>query len=454
VLIGLVLFAKDIWLYHLQINHWLRKSAPLPNLFSKHQIQINDKEQHIPICLVEGDGPGMATGIFKPTIWLANHHYNSEQSKAIITHELNHIRQHDPLWMWLITLAQRLLWWNPVAFYLAEQAREQIELSCDEKCATELKNEYAYQLANIVLTSNKKQQGFKHILGIKQSNNFNIKRLERLSRMYKMKIKYLVIMLITLTLSVFSVFAINNGSEHNIEKHQTSRIQERTTRSIYRKDADYNKLIDEVLAIAQQAKSNDKIVIETIYQELYQWNNTREVLVPISERVFRKNLFKLCSYLLVKLERYDEIINLYYEIDLKQARQSFTISSRLVEAYIRTGDPEEAVALVENIAYQGSEVQRSLYLRLLIHAYWAANNYEKVLETADEIIAFREEVLKDASSIPFHFKYHAYNRLNNFSQANEVKEQILQIFNYRNVSIPKFRSASPSSFVGQLPEVY
>jgi len=459
LLIGLVLIAKDIWLYKRQINHWLRNSTPLPNLFSKHKIQINEKEQHIPICLVEGCGPGMATGIFKPTIWLATYHYNTEHSKTIITHELNHIRQHDPLWMWLITLAQRLLWWNPIAFYLAEQAREQIELSCDEKCAVELEKEYAYRLADIVLTSTKEQQKFNSILGIKQSNNFNIKRLKRLSRMHNMKTKYLVATVITLTLSAFSALAINStpvnsGSEQGTQANHASEVKnhKRPKMRIYSENhANYNELIDEVLVIAEQAKSSDKNIINNIYAELYQWHNTREVLgIDSLENKFKNLEFTLFNNLLTKLERYDEIVPLYTEMFPEQTSPAKFFKHHIALAYSRTGQADKAIELMTSFAHKQPLKHREGSLSLLKYVYWAAEDYQQVINTADEILILSPNERVEISSLSA--KYHAYNKLDDPTKADEVKKKLAQLYGKEPLHEPKSPIAY-SPFLDYVPEI-
>jgi len=459
LLIGLVLITKDIWLYKRQINHWLQKSTPLPNLFSKHQIQINNKEQHIPICLVEGCGPGMATGIVKPTIWLATYHYNTEHSKTIITHELNHIRQHDPLWMWLITLAQRLLWWNPIAYYLAKQAREQIELSCDERCAVELEKEYAYRLADLVLASTKEQQNFNPILGIKQSNNFNIKRLKRLSRGHNMKIKYLVATVITLTLSVFSALAINSTSVNRVSEQSTQanhvnevKKHKRPKMKIYSEHHDhYNQLIDEVLVIAQQAKSNDKYIIGNIYAELYQWHNTREILAPESlEKQLKRLEFTLFNNLLTKLERYDEILSLYTEMFPERSTPAKFFKHHIALAYSHTGQADKAIELMTSFAHKQPLKHRVGSLSVLKYVYWAAENYQQVINTADKILILAPNKRAEISSLSA--KYHAYNKLGEPTKADEVKNKLAQLFGKKPLHKPKSPIAN-SPFLDHVPDV-
>ncbi len=458
-IIGLLLLSKDIWQYQRQITLWLKNSTPLPDLYSKYQIPLNDKEQHIPVCLVKDNGPGMATGIFKPIIWLANYQHDTNHSKTIITHELNHIRQHDPLWMWLITIIQRLLWWNPIAFYLAELAREQIELSCDEKCANQLREDYSYQLADIVLTttqaSSKGEQPFKPVLGIKRSNNFNIKRLKRLSRMHEMKIKYLVVAVLTLTLSAFSALAIN--SEASVEqKSQTTKTTMKTKHNrpkmkIYSEHSDYNQLIDEVLVIAQQAKSKDKNIIENIYAELYQWQSTRAILgIDSLDKSFNRRVFTLFNNLLTKLERYDEILALYTEMFPEQSTPEKFFKHHIALAYSHTGQAEQAIELMTSFAQQQPLKYRVGSLSLLSYVYWAAEDYQQVINTADEILILSPGVRDEISSLSA--KYHAYNKLDQTAKADEVKEQLVQHYAREPLHEPQSpRFHSP--FLDHLPEV-
>jgi len=460
--IGLLLLCKDIWQYQRQITLWLKNSTPLPDLYSKYQIPLNDKEQHIPVCLVKDNGPGMATGIFKPIIWLANYQHDTNHSKTIITHELNHIRQHDPLWMWSITIIQRLLWWNPIAFYLAELAREQIELSCDEKCANQLREDYSYQLAEIVLTtsqpSSKGEQLFSPTLGIKRSNSFNIKRLKRLSRMHEMKIKYLVVAILTLTLSAFSALGINsksvNSSSAQIShENHSSKVKnhKRPKMQIYSEHSDYNQLIDEVLVLAQQAQSMDKNIIENIYVELYQWHSTRTILeIDSLEKRLKGLEFTLFNYLLTKLERYDEILSLYKEMFPEQSTPDKFFKHHIALAYSYTGQAEQAIELMTSFAQQQPLKYRVGSLSLLSYVYWAAEDYQQVINTSEEILILSPGVRSEISSLSA--KYHAYNKLDQTVKADKMKEKLVQDYGREPLNEPQSpRFHSP--FLDHLPKV-
>jgi beta-lactamase regulating signal transducer with metallopeptidase domain len=93
----------------------------------------------------------MTTGLIKPIIWLESGQHVVEKIRTIILHELTHIRQHDPYWLWAINLVQRLFWWDPLIWFTVNYVRKQIELSCDEQCQKHLPKG-GYQLQLIKLT--------------------------------------------------------------------------------------------------------------------------------------------------------------------------------------------------------------------------------------------------------------------------------------------------------------
>jgi len=52
--------------------------------------------------------------------------------RHVFLHELSHLKRHDIAFNWLAALAQALHWFNPAVWLAAQQARIDMELSCDE----------------------------------------------------------------------------------------------------------------------------------------------------------------------------------------------------------------------------------------------------------------------------------------------------------------------------------
>lgn len=76
----------------------------------------------------------VATGWRVPVILLPEGFIARPEINAVIAHELAHIRRQDVRWRYVISLANAILFVNPLAYYLASQARLSQEILAD-RCA-------------------------------------------------------------------------------------------------------------------------------------------------------------------------------------------------------------------------------------------------------------------------------------------------------------------------------
>jgi beta-lactamase regulating signal transducer with metallopeptidase domain len=74
----------------------------------------------------------MLIGLFKPVIILPDREYGDAQLRAVLLHELTHLRRKDVLVRWLSVLACALHWFNPVVWLTLRELGRACELSCDE----------------------------------------------------------------------------------------------------------------------------------------------------------------------------------------------------------------------------------------------------------------------------------------------------------------------------------
>ena len=270
---GLLLFIKDIIHYHFDLKAWNNNSEQDNSLWNKHGF----KNQNIAIRILDDCGPGMATGPIKPIIWLNKSYHGCSTTKTILTHELQHIKQNDPCWMWLITFTQRCFWWNPLVRLLTGIAREQIELSCDEKCRQQLPERYASDLAQILLNGTPTSTKYIAAISIKNDMNFNITRIKKLTKESKMKTRHIVAVLIGFSMVGFVGAAVSSQDTHltkNVTKYETPK--NKPGRNIYLKNELHNKLVDELLQITHLAKSNSPDTISQIILDIHQWNTNRK----------------------------------------------------------------------------------------------------------------------------------------------------------------------------------
>lgn len=204
LLIGLSLFIRNLLSFYLLQRIWQQNSTANNALWHQAGFQA----QHCEIRTMADCGPGMATGLLKPVIWLNQQQQNASTLHTILLHELTHIRQHDPLWLWLINLLSCLLWWNPIVRWLCRYSAQQIELSCDEQCQQLLpKGRYQQHLIELTLWAHEQRKKLSilaekpmpMILEMSSTKAFNLQRIQHLNKETSMKLRYRLVLLTLLT---------------------------------------------------------------------------------------------------------------------------------------------------------------------------------------------------------------------------------------------------------------
>jgi beta-lactamase regulating signal transducer with metallopeptidase domain len=77
----------------------------------------------------------------------------AERQRAVVVHELAHLRRRDHWVGWLLLLAACLYWWNPLFWYVRRQLQQQAELACDAwvvDTLPEARRAYAEALLEVV----------------------------------------------------------------------------------------------------------------------------------------------------------------------------------------------------------------------------------------------------------------------------------------------------------------
>lgn len=73
-------------------------------------------------------------GYWRPTLLLPralSAQISGEQLRLVLLHELAHVRRHDILVNWVVTLVQIVHWFNPLAWYALRVMRDDMEHACD-----------------------------------------------------------------------------------------------------------------------------------------------------------------------------------------------------------------------------------------------------------------------------------------------------------------------------------
>ncbi|MDR3278342.1 MAG: M56 family metallopeptidase [Oscillospiraceae bacterium] len=74
----------------------------------------------------------MLIGLFRPALVLPDRDYTDAQLRAVLLHELTHLRRKDVLVKWLSVLACAVHWFNPIVWLARRALDRACELSCDE----------------------------------------------------------------------------------------------------------------------------------------------------------------------------------------------------------------------------------------------------------------------------------------------------------------------------------
>ena len=64
-------------------------------------------------------------------LWPADMPFDTAAGKAMVAHELAHIKRRDHWVGWLKLAAGCLWWWHPVYWYVSWKLGEEAELACD-----------------------------------------------------------------------------------------------------------------------------------------------------------------------------------------------------------------------------------------------------------------------------------------------------------------------------------
>ncbi len=174
IVIGFVLFLHDLVSLKRQLKNYFLKSSVYKTINSTEVYQVLDNDNVFTV------------GTIKPKIFIGDKHIGSESLPSIIQHELQHIKNNDQIWLLIITFIQKIFWWNPIVLILSKQARNNIELSCDEMCKQQsLNNSYQKDLAQILLNQHKASGPLTSTFFGK--SKLNIYRIKQLTKEFNMK---------------------------------------------------------------------------------------------------------------------------------------------------------------------------------------------------------------------------------------------------------------------------
>jgi beta-lactamase regulating signal transducer with metallopeptidase domain len=135
---GVFALASGLVITHYRL--WRRVAPCRPLIDSRVLNLLEDCKQRmgvrVPVALVETaavDGPCLF-GFLRPRLLLPpefTRGFSIDEMRYVFLHELGHVKRHDILLGWLMTLLQILHWFNPLVWLAFARMRVDRELACD-----------------------------------------------------------------------------------------------------------------------------------------------------------------------------------------------------------------------------------------------------------------------------------------------------------------------------------
>jgi beta-lactamase regulating signal transducer with metallopeptidase domain/tetratricopeptide (TPR) repeat protein len=171
-----------------QITRQVRRakiSEPLAALAGEAQ-KIVGLKFYVPVKLTPNSMSPAVCGLFRPAILIPQslaENFSAEQVRAVLLHELIHLRRHDVWVNFLQTLLQIFYWWHPLVWLANARLRAVREEAVDDAVMLALRDEaeaYAPTLLEVAkLTLNRPLAGL-GLVGILESRHALRQRIERL----------------------------------------------------------------------------------------------------------------------------------------------------------------------------------------------------------------------------------------------------------------------------------
>ncbi len=135
----------------------------------------------------------ITTGFFRPSIILPEEGPGEKALCYVFAHELQHCKQRDMLYKWLIQLVVCVHWFNPLVYLLVKEVNRACELSCDETVISALDEQGRREYGDTLLLFSGAGNSFKNTLASVTLTEGAEQLKERLGAImsFKKKTKYI-----------------------------------------------------------------------------------------------------------------------------------------------------------------------------------------------------------------------------------------------------------------------
>jgi hypothetical protein len=407
----MVVFVVGIALFLLRLQKYLATINML-NKNAIHSKNLTPAGRAYPVKVTQLNTPAIATGLFKPTIWIDANLLQRPELDSVLLHETTHIRQGDIIWLWLICLTESLFWWNPICRLLSAKARQVLELSCDESCFKQLQQKYQFDLASLLLTplagSSKQSLAGSPILNIVNSKDFNMQRVKMLNKEKVMKIKHLVILMAAV--SVSAVAAVQFSDTKTADPvTQTAPSANKTNLS-----EAFNTQQTALLQAAAKAKSDDPADLKQVAANIHAWQNNRTELTLREEQTMKLQAFTLLAHVQHKLGQFQDVITTFEAWYPAGSDVPYFLRNFTAITYLKLNNPDLALKELAILQQAIGEDIRPGSLYMLALAYAEKADYTGALKTLSHPNVLDNQPTKM-------LKYYIYSQQNNVQQRDLVK---------------------------------
>ncbi len=180
--IGGLLFVRDL----------VRQRQTLATLAKKAvRLKVPLAGNGVTLYQIPGSG-AMTTGLWRPRVWIGAEHRGQPEFRALLVHELTHVRRRDNAILMVGHLIARLFWWNPLVALLSERMRFYLELACDQSCCSRFeKQAYREALAATMLKVARLPQTRPHLaVAWGTGEQHNLTRIKMIDGSFHMKKGY------------------------------------------------------------------------------------------------------------------------------------------------------------------------------------------------------------------------------------------------------------------------
>ncbi len=147
----------------------------------KRKLGLTD---HIQLLSSDQINTPCVVGFTRPSVWIPSRladQLDDSEIKALLAHELVHIKRHDYLAGLIQQMALTILFMQPLVWWLIKKLQQEREFICDEESATLHQNRYHYASTLVQIKKNYPGRLNRAPIGVNATGHQLVKRIRRLT---------------------------------------------------------------------------------------------------------------------------------------------------------------------------------------------------------------------------------------------------------------------------------